>query len=69
MSWPKNYRNFEFDSGKREERMSETETYPKAEIIRKPNLFEYWMLPSVDGTHDMIMMTNIMVESCFAKKL
>ena len=25
------------------ERMSETETYPKAEVIPKPNLFEYRM--------------------------
>ena len=49
--------------------MSETETYPKAEIIRKPNLSEYRNFPSVDRTHDMIMMTNIMVESCLAKKL
>ena len=48
MSRPRNYKNFEFDSGKRELRMSETETYPKAEFIRKPNLPEYRMFRSVD---------------------
>ena len=48
MSRPRNYKNFEFDSGKRELRMSETETYPKAEFIRKPNLSEYRMFRSVD---------------------
>ena len=55
MSRPRNYKNFEFDSGKRELRMSETETYPKAEFIRKPNLSEYRMFRSVDWTHDMII--------------
>ena len=35
--------------------MSETETYPKAEFVRKPNLSEYRMFRSVDWTHDMII--------------
>ena len=45
MSWPKNYKNFESDSGNEELRMSECEIYLKAEFFRKPTLSEY--LPNV----------------------
>ena len=45
MSLPKNYKKFEFDSGNEEQRMSESESYPKAEFFRKPNFSEY--LPNV----------------------
>ena len=38
MSQPENYKKFEFDSGNEEQRMSESYSYPKAELFRKPNL-------------------------------
>ena len=41
MSKPENYEKFEFDSGNAEKRMSKSESYPKAEFFRKPNLSEY----------------------------
>ena len=45
MNWTENYKKFESDSGNEEYRMSESESYPKAEFFRKPNLSEY--LPNV----------------------
>ena len=38
MSQPRNNKNFEFDSSKREQRMSEIVTYAKTEFFRKPNV-------------------------------
>ena len=38
MSSPENYKKIEFDSGKEESRMSESDNYPRAEFFRKPNL-------------------------------
>ena len=40
MSQPRNNKNFEFDSSKRESFMSEIVTYAKAEFFRKPNFSE-----------------------------
>ena len=45
MSWPEKYKKFEVDSGIQEYRLSESESYPKAEFFRKPSLSEY--LPNI----------------------
>ena len=45
MSQPENYKKFEFDSGSEEQPISDSESYPKADFFRKPNLSEY--LPNV----------------------
>ena len=45
MNWTENYKKFESDSGSEEYRISESESYPKAEFFRKPKLSEY--LPNV----------------------
>ena len=49
MSWPKNYKNFESDSGNEESRMSEVK------VVRRPNFSECRIFRSVDSTHDMII--------------
>ena len=36
MSYPENYKKFEFDSGNEEQPISDSEYYPKADFFRKP---------------------------------
>ena len=44
MNWTENYKKFESDSGNEEYRMSESESYPKAEIVRIfPECSQLWI--------------------------